>query len=472
MKKFGLVCLCLICVLSLMVSAAPNVVAEQTEQEEREYGCHSLDAKTTRLGDAQITGNMEAAILYETNSDSLMYAYNADVPMNAAGFVKIMTGYLAAAKGNMDTQITVTESALNAVSEGARVLDLQVGEVLTLEDLMHCMLVRSSNEAATIIAEHISGSQHAFIEEMNRVAQEIGCTNTHFVNATGLHDDAQVTTARDIAKILEKALEYDSFRRAFCAADYTVPATNMSGERLLVTTNYLIYGNYDGVFYYVDKRVTGGRPGVTNTGKRMVAAVSEYESMEMISIVMGSDSEWSKDKSYISTFGSYLETSALLNAGYANLKVSQVLYENQALEQLPVENGECDVVIGPKESAYALITSTFDLSNLSFRFSHTGKRIEAPVEKGDYISTVEIWSDGFCVAMADLYAMNSVSRVEKGGMDLQNTNGSDGKFGTVLITIVAIVLTLACLLFAYRKIMGMVARKRRIRNRQNRKRSQ
>ena len=467
MKKFGLICLCLILVLGLPFS----VIAAEEQQEEREYGCYSLDAKTTRLGPAQITGNMEAAILYETKSDSLMYEYNADVPLNAAGFVKIMTGYLAAVKGNMEDKVTVTESGLNAVSEAARVLDLQVGEVLTLEDLMHCMLVRSSNEAATIIAEYISGSQHAFIEEMNRVAEEIGCTNTHFVNATGLHDDNQVTTARDIAKILEKALEYDGFRKAFCAADYTVPATNMSGERLLVTTNYLIYGNYDGVFYYVDKRVTGGRPGVTNTGKRMVAAVSEYESMEMISIVMGSDSEWSKDKSYISTFGSYLETSALLNAGYANLKVSEVLYENQALVQLPVENGECDVVIGPKESAYALINSSFNLSNLSFRYSHTGKQLEAPIEKGDYISTVEIWSDGFCVAMADLYAMNSVTKVDNGILDFQNVNMGSGKFGTILITALTVILIIACLLFAYRKLVIVIARKRRNRNRQNRRRS-
>lgn len=470
MKNNGIICLCLVFVLILFCP----IIAVATEDEpssEKEFGCYSLDATATRLGDAQITGNMEAAILYETKSHSLMYAYNADLPLNAAGFVKIMTGYIAARDGNMEDKITVTESGLNAVSEVARVLDIQVGEVLTLEDLMHCMLVRSSNEAATIIAEHISGSQLTFIEEMNRTAQELGCTNTHFVNATGLHDDNQLTTARDIAKILEKALEIDSFRKAFCAADYTVPATNMSGERLLVTTNYLIYGNYDGVFYYVDKRVTGGRPGVTNSGKRMIAAVSEYETMEMISVVMGSDSEWSKDKSYISTFGSYLETSALLNAGYANLKVSQVLYENQALTQLDVESGECDVVIGPKESAYALIQSAMNLDNLSFRYSHTGKQLEAPIEKGDYISTVEIWSDGVCVAMADLYAMNSVARVETGLLDQQNTNMGTGRFGTILVTVLATVLIIVCLLFAYRKVMTMIARKRRNHNRQNRRRS-
>lgn len=469
MKKIGRICLGILCVISLVFSAAPARAADQ-DRENTEFGCYSLDAASTRLGSAQITGNMEAAVLYETNSDTLMYTYNADAPMEPASFVKIMTGYIAARDGNMQDQITITQTGLNAVSEIARVLDLKVGEVLTLEDLMHCMLVRSSNEAATIIAEYISGSQQAFVELMNQTAVEIGCTGTNFVNATGLDAEGQVTTARDVAKILEKALELDGFRKPFCAADYTVPQTNMSDERLLVTTNYLIYGNYDGVFFYVDNRVKGGRPGVTGSGKRMVAAVSQDGTMELISIVMGSDSEWSKDKSYISTFGGYLETSALLDAGFANLKVSEVLYENQALSQLPVEYGECDVVIGPQKSAYALINANATLSDLTFRYSHTGKQLEAPIQKGDYISTVEIWNDGICVATAELYAMNSVERIEPTLGDMQ-TGGNGGKLGTVLVTVVVVILTLACLLFAYRKIMIMLAKKRR-RNRKNPKRSQ
>lgn len=471
MKKIGLICLCVCCLLSLSFKPIHALASEQEPDEEKEFGCYSLDAASTRLGNAQITDNMEAAILYETNSDSLMYTYNADVPMNPAGFVKIMTGYIAAEKGNMDDKITVTASAMNAISEDAWVLDIQVGEVLTLEDLMHCMLVRSSNEAAVIIAEYISGSQQAFVEEMNRTAQELGCTNTHFVNATGLHDDNQVTTARDVAKILERALENEAFRKPFCAADYTVPATNMSGERLLVTTNYLIYGNYDGVFYYVDSRVTGGRPSATNTGKRMVAAVSEYGTMEMISVVMGSDSEWSEDGSYISTFGSYLETSALLNAGYADLKVSQVLYENQALTQLQVENGDSDVVIGPKESAYALISSNSTTTSLTYRYSHSGQELEAPIKKGDYLSTVEIWSDGFCVAKTDLYAMNSVSRVESAADTSANAGTNNGTFGTVVITTVIVIAVLIAGLYVYRRIRTAAARKRSQRNRQNRRRS-
>ena len=471
MKKTGLRCIILCLLLSFLLPTI-NADAADTEQEkDKSFGCYSLDAESTRLGNTLDVTNMQSAILYETNSDSLMFTHNADEPTDPASFVKIMTGYVAAEKGNMADKIVITETAMNAISSAAIVLDLQVGEVLTLEDLMHCMLVRSSNEAAVIIAEHISGSQQAFVEEMNRMAQALGCENTHFVNATGLYDENQFSTARDIAKILEAALEYDAFRKPFCASDYTVPATNMSDERLLVTTNYLIYGNYDGVAYYVDKRVTGGRVGVSNIGKRMVAAVSEYGTMEMISIVMGSDSEWSKDGTYISRFGGYLETSAMLNAGYANLKVSQILFENQALTQLPVENGECDVVIGPKEAAYALIGFDATLARLTYRYSHTGKDFEAPISKGDYLSTVEVWSDGVCVAMTDLYAMNDVDVLLKAQEPSQNAGNKSENIGQIILTVLAAIAVLVLVVAIWRRVRKLLMKKRRQRYRESHKRS-
>lgn len=471
MKKTGLRCIVFCLILSLMLSTTYAAAAETEQEKEKKFGCYSLDAESTRLGNTLDVTNMQSAVLYETNSDSLMFTYNADEPTDPASFVKIMTGYIAAEKGTMSDRIVITETAMNAISSAAVVLDLQVGEIVTLEDLMHCMLVRSSNEAAVIIAEHISGSQQAFVEEMNRMAQALGCTNTNFVNATGLYDENQFSTARDIAKILEAALENDAFRKPFCASDYTVPATNMSDERLLVTTNYLIYGNYDGVAYYVDNRVTGGRVGVSNIGKRMVAAVSEDGTMEMISIVMGSDSEWSKDGTYISRFGGYLETSAMLNAGYANLKVSQVLFENQALTQLPVENGECDVVIGPKEAAYALIGADATQARLTYRYSHTGQDFKAPISKGDYLSTVEIWSDGFCVAMTDLYAMNDVDVLVLDQDLTENTGNRSGRIGQIIVTGLMAVAVVILLFAIYRRVRKFFLRKRRQQYRANRKRS-
>lgn len=468
MKKIGIFCLCICCMFSLLV--VPSAATEETGQENKESGYHSVDATSARLGTGKIVDNVEAAFLYETHSDTLMYSYNADIPMDPAGFVKIMTGYVAAEKGIMSDRVTVTESAMNSISSASVVLDIQVGEVLTLEDLMHCLLVRSANEAAVIIAEHISGSQTAFVAEMNRMAKELGCTNTNFTNATGLYDEEQLSTARDIARIMEKALENEAFRRAFCAADYTVPKTNMSNERLLVTTNYLIYGNLGGVYYYIDNRVLGGRVSTTIYEKNMVAAVSQYGTMEMISIVMGSDHKISSS-GYITTFGGYLETSALLNAGFANLKVAQVLYENQTITQLPVRYGDSDVILGPKESAFALIGENTTVSGLTFRYSNSGQELEAPIKKGDYISSLEIWSDGFCVAKTDLYAMNSVSRVEPVSEPITDSDINNRKFGTVLITIVIVIAVLIALLYVYRQISIIKARKRSQRNRQNRRRS-
>ena len=116
MKKTGLRCIVFCLILSLMLSTTYAAAAETEQEKEKKFGCYSLDAESTRLGNTLDVTNMQSAVLYETNSDSLMFTYNADEPTDPASFVKIMTGYIAAEKGTMSDRIVITETAMNAIS--------------------------------------------------------------------------------------------------------------------------------------------------------------------------------------------------------------------------------------------------------------------------------------------------------------------------------------------------------------------
>lgn len=408
MKKNG--ALCLILILLLMILCCPVAVgAQETQPEQTDTpvisvnSCHSLDANMALLGSAQLVDNAKAAVLFEANSETLMYAWNADSQMYPASLVKILTALIAVEKGDLSDTLIVSESAVSSVPYDAVSAELQPGEQLALEDLLYCLLVGSANDAAVVIAEHISGSHGAFVQEMNAYAQALGCTGTNFTNAHGLHDEAQYTTARDIAKILYEALQNDTFRTIFTTNKYSVSATNKSEERSLSSGNSLL--DTSSKLYY-DARVIGGRTGVTGDGRRCLAAAAESNGMQLISIVMGAESVYQEDGYSAVSVGGYHETTALLDAGFNGYKSAQVLYANQALKQYTVENGDCDVIVGPKISVSTILPEKASSAELSFRF--TDASLSAPVEPDQKVSDVEVWHGNMCVAQAELFAMNAV----------------------------------------------------------------
>ena len=365
-----------------------------------------IDAPGAVLGTEKLIDNVRAAVLYEANSETMMYMWNADTQMYPASFVKIMTALVAIKEGDMSSQATVKRSSIENLPVDAISVKLVAGEVMSLNDLMYCMVVTSANDAATVIADHIAGSQHAFVDKMNEYAQEIGCTGTHFTNVTGLHDDNQHITARDAARILDLAMRNEMFSKMFTTFYYDVPATNKSEERHLSSGNSMMDPKS---YLYYDPRVIGGRAGVTNDGRRSMATASESNGMRIISIVMGTESVYQEDGYSAIRIGGYKESSKLLDQCYNGYKVADILFPNQTLRQMPLNGGNCDVVIGPKESVLAVLPQNAKFEDLIFRY--TDKVLAAPIEKGQHISDVQIWVNGACVAQAEMYAMNRVESI-------------------------------------------------------------
>ncbi len=470
MKKFSTILMIVCMILCFLLPAS----ATQEQDRSITAGCNTVYGAVTFLGNDRLIENATSVLLYEVNTDTLMYAYEADAKAYPASLVKILTALVVIENGTMTDAVTVREDILDTVPEDAVGVDLVVDEVLSVEDLLACMIVGSANDAAAVLADHVMGSQQACVDELNRYAQELGCADTHFTNVHGLHDEEQYTTARDVCKILTHALKNEAFCEIFTATKYTVSATNKSETRNLSSSNYLFNrDNSDNVEIYYDSRVIGSRTGITTDGRRCIASVAESNGMTLISVVLGSKSYYRDDGYMVSSFGGYKETTQLLDLGFSGFKTAQLFVHEEALQQLTVANGQEDVVIGPQVSAASVLPEDASGKTLIYRYGEIGN-LSAPIEKGQKISYVEVWSGTVCVARADLFALNGVSErqpVEVTEPDPVVLSGIGNTLLVILGIVFLLVIAAFVILCIIRGVRVTAARKRSRRNSRNRRRS-
>lgn len=466
MKKNRLLSLlcCAVFLISLLVCPAAGTA--QVGQDSNVQYQESLI-----LGSSQLITNAQAAVLYEYKTDTFMYAWNADNRVSPSSLVKILTALLAVQKGKMDDVICVAQDVLSTVSYDAVSADLLDGELLTLEQLLYCMMVGSANDAAAVIADHICGSQEAFVKEMNDFAVSIGCTGTTFTNVHGLHDENQYTTARDITLILAAAMENEIFRTIFSTALYTVPATNLSEERVLSSSNYLI--NTDEFDIYYDPRVTGGRTGIAENGDRCLAATAEENGLHVISVIIGSKSVYDEDGYKVRSYGGFNETKALLDIGLTGHKSVQILYPGQVLKQLRVINGNASVSVTPDVAASTIIPADAQISDLAFQYDFFQEQINAPVEKDQLLGSLKVYFNSTCIAQSQLFALNAVNSVQTDVSKQQEAVQSEvwAIIGKILAIAAGLMIIVLVLRYVSRKLHASADAKRSRRYRRSRRRS-
>lgn len=476
MKKIRFFCLflCLLSIFSCLglqvaAAAADTDPASQDHAAAAVNACYGLDATTAFLGSGQLVENIQSAFLYELNSDTLMYAWNPDEQVYPSSLVKILTALIAVEQGSPEDIVTVTEDVLATVPYDAVSAELKAGEQITLSDLIYCMMVGSANDAAAVIAEYIYGDQSTFVQKMNEYAQELGCTGTKFKNVHGLHDQEQYSTARDLGRILTVALRNEKFSTYFSAVRYTVPATNMSEERELSTGNFLM--NRDNMEIYYDSRVTGGRTGITEDGNRCLAASAETNGLRLVSIVLGAKSTYT-DEGNTSVYGSFKETTALFDAGFSGYKTAKILFAGQTLKQCSVLDGTSDVILGAQVDISTVLPEAVTFADLSFQYTDVYDAFQAPIEAGEKLSNLQIWYGSMCVAQADVYAMNSVSKIETqlSGQSKEPDSGLSQVI-TVILWIVGGTAILIGIMVFVRRMRVIMKRNRVKRYRRDRRRS-
>lgn len=465
MKKISIILL-----VVLLLFGIVTVSADAPADNSVTGGCRTLDGNVPVLGTSQLVSNNAAAIVYEVNTDSLLYAYNADSHVQPSSLLKIMTALIAIEKANLSDMVTVRTDVLDTLPYDAAMVGLVADEVVSVKDLIYCMMVSSGNDAAVVLADYVMGSQEAFVAEMNRYAAELGCTATNFINVHGIHDDAQYTTARDVARILKKAIGNEQFQQVFAAKTYEMPATNQSESRTLNSQNYLI--NNDKVKIYFDERVTGGRTAVNNDRSRSIATTAQANGMDLICIVIGSKSQFEKDGYTERVFGGYNETKQLLDLAFNGYKTAQVLYAGQVLQQSSVLNGGCEVSMGIHAGVHTVVPENIDINQLTFRYANEVNLI-APIEKGQKLSTLQIWNGAVCIAETDVYAMN---RVPVAGTEFDDEEQKSRiNIGRIIWIILGAILSIAVAaviaVLLLRRYRAMKLKKQSRRYRRNRRRS-
>lgn len=254
----------------------------------------------------------ETGILMEATTGQVLFDKEMDEIRYPASTTKIMTALLILENvKDLSQTVTFTDVITPDLAPGNSTINAQVGEQLTVEECLYGIMLASANEVCTQMAVYVAGSVENFVSMMNKRAAELGCENTHFVNANGLPDPNHYTTAHDLARILAAAIQNKDFCRISGSASYTIPPTNMTPySRNLENSNALIK---EGEYHY--EGVIAGKTGHTEAAKNTLVTAASRDGMTLVCVVLRSDGE-----------NRFIDTVSLFDYGFNNFHLSPVYW--------------------------------------------------------------------------------------------------------------------------------------------------
>lgn len=251
-----------------------------------------------------VSVSAEGVVLMDASSGSILYSKNADTKYFPASITKIVTTLVALEEGNLSDSITCNKDTLYAIEQGSSRIGLEPDEVISLEDALYFTMLASGNDAAAVAAEHVGGTLDNFVAMMNRKVEELGCTNTHFTNPHGLHDEEHYTTARDMALIMQAAVQNPDFCKIASATNFTVPATNLNDSRGTWNHHKMILPASE--YHY--EGVKEGKTGFTSIARNTLVTTAEKEGVKLIVVLLRGQS----------AAENYYETEELFDYGFNN----------------------------------------------------------------------------------------------------------------------------------------------------------
>jgi serine-type D-Ala-D-Ala carboxypeptidase (penicillin-binding protein 5/6) len=232
--------------------------------------------------EATVSVSASSAILIEQESGRILYEKDAFSKRRIASITKIMTAILAIESGKLQETVKVSERAVKA--EGSSIY-LKPGEKIKLEDLVYGLMLRSGNDAAVAIAEHVGGSYEGFVYLMNEKAKEIGMSNTHFANPHGLDDhENHYSSAYDMALLTRYAMMNNKYREISGTKVHRAPNPDESWDRIWRNKNRLLTELYE--------NCTGGKTGYTKRAKRTLVTTAEKNGMNLIAVTLNGPDDW------------------------------------------------------------------------------------------------------------------------------------------------------------------------------------
>lgn len=388
----------------------------------------------------------KAIQLVNLDTDTVVYQKDADKKMEPASTTKIMT-YIVAVENIQDldgTKITVTQKVVDELlGTGSSLAGVMAGEELTAMQLLNCMMIPSGNDAALVLADYIGGGDsQKFVDMMNKKAEELGCTNTHFTNPHGLHDDEHYTTAEDLSIMTKYALSLPYFSEITSKTYYEIPPTNTSPEaRMVYTTNMLINQNAGGSYYY--KYCKGIKTGSHDQAGYCLVSTAMKDGYSYLCVVLGAPSVDAEGKR-VQTNGAFVDTKALYEWAFDNLRLKTVLHQEESVGQVKLDLAwNQDKLLLVPEKDYSTILPA-DVSETSVIITpHLPESVEAPVKKGQVIGTATLSYANQTLTEINLVAAESVERSEL----LHSANTVKEIFSSVWFLVVVGIIVLLVIIY-------------------------
>ena len=400
----------------------------------------------------------ETAVLIDAASGEVLYDKNAEQKMFPASITKLMTILLALEHGELTDEITFSHDAVYSIEPGSAHIAIQEGETLTLEQVLRAIILRSANEASNGVAEFVDGSIEEFTKHMTARAKELGCKNTNFLTANGLHDENHYTTAYDMALIAKELLTHEEYRSMMSETYYEIQPTNKQTEvRFLHGQHQMM--NPNAIYYYED--AIGGKTGFTTEALNTLVTYAERDGMELIAVVMkcnGADH--------------YTDTAAMFDYGFDNYESKVILSGATCDSEIMVTEKYKDkiiergtITVAPVGEIRHTVPKGTDISAVATEMD-VPETIEAPVKEGQKVGTMKVLLNGEVIKTVDLVAQNGIdvlTDAEKQEIDDSSFTGILKKVGIGIGILLIIFIIILCITryIGYQNHKKRMARKRR-----------
>jgi serine-type D-Ala-D-Ala carboxypeptidase (penicillin-binding protein 5/6) len=327
--------------------------------------------------DASVSVSARGAVLMEQESGRVLFEKDAHTKRRIASITKIMTAILAIESGQMNEIVKVSEQATRA--EGSSVY-LKPGEKIKLEHLVYGLMLRSGNDTAVAIAEHVGGSLDGFVYLMNQKAREIGMLNTHFSNPHGLDDhEDHFSTAYDMALLTRYAMQNKTYQKIAGTKNYKAPNPTENWDREWKNKNRLLT-KY--------KYTTGGKTGFTKRAKRTLVTTATKGDMSLIAVTLNASDDWNDHIAmYEKGFKTY-DMAEVLSKGTIDIKTNKHYQKHLFLKRSIV---------------YPATDQEMDLFSIKYKLNKPGEDWDKSEHNGEAVGKAQVFLDGKVVRETPIY---------------------------------------------------------------------
>lgn len=325
------------------------------------------------------------ALLIDRETGTVLFDQGSDERWYPASVTKVMTALLTIENVDLDETVTVTEEDLAEVTWDSSIAGLVPGDTLSVRDLLAGLMIPSGNDASYVLARYVGGGDwHAFVDMMNERAAELGCTDTHFVNPCGLHDDDHYSTCADLALIFEEALKHPEFVEVSSAATWELPETSVAPARELKNTDVLVDPESP---VYMGDTIVSSKTGSTWEGGRSLIALAERDGRSLLGVVLGAPME--ADAAGVAP--NFYDMRSLLEWGFGAWETGEVVSVGDVVGSAEVSlSSDGDAVDAlATTSVVATVPVGTTLEDLTLAPSWSGA-LQAPLEDGAALGEVSV----------------------------------------------------------------------------------